>query len=81
MELSVIKTGWISMDQIQTIDKLRIVSTLRRLSNPEVKEVKSVIKETFIDRLKNNTKGNKHDSERRAATIDFSALSYIRRPG
>ena len=49
MELSVIKTGWISMDQIQTIDKLRIVSTLGRLSNPEVKEVNSVLKETFID--------------------------------
>ena len=49
MELSVIKTDWIVMDQIRTIDKLRIVSTLGRLSNPEVKEVKSVMKETFID--------------------------------
>jgi len=43
------KIGWIVIDQIQTIDKLRIVSTLGRLSNPEVKEVKSVMKETFID--------------------------------
>ncbi|OFY48574.1 MAG: growth inhibitor PemK [Bacteroidetes bacterium GWF2_41_31] len=43
------KLGWIVIDQILTIDKLRIVSTLGRLSNPEVKEVKSVMKETFID--------------------------------
>ena len=43
------KLGWIVIDQIRTIDKLRIVSTLGRLSNPEVKEVKSVMKETFID--------------------------------
>jgi mRNA interferase MazF len=49
MELSVIKIGWIVMDQIQAIDKLRIVSTLGRLSNPELKEVKSVMKETFIE--------------------------------
>jgi mRNA interferase MazF len=43
------KLGWIVIGQIRTIDKLRIVSTLGRLSNPEVKEVKSVMKETFID--------------------------------
>ncbi|MBU3926370.1 MAG: type II toxin-antitoxin system PemK/MazF family toxin [Bacteroidetes bacterium] len=43
------KLGWIVIDQIRTIDKLRIVNTLGRLSNPEVKEVKSVMKETFID--------------------------------
>jgi len=43
------KLGWIVIDQIRTIDKLRIVSTLGRLSNPEVKEVKSVMKEAFID--------------------------------
>lgn len=43
------KIGWIVIDQIQTIDKQRIVRTLGRLSKPEVKEVKSVMKETFID--------------------------------
>jgi mRNA interferase MazF len=43
------KIGWIVIDQIRTIDKQRIVRTLGRLSKPEVKEVKSVMKETFID--------------------------------
>jgi mRNA interferase MazF len=43
------KTGWIVIDQIRTIDKQRIVKVLGRLSKPEIKEVKSVMKETFID--------------------------------
>jgi len=43
------KIGWIVIDQIRTIDKQRIIKTLRRLSRPEIKEVKSVIKETFVD--------------------------------
>ena len=43
------KIGWIVIDQIFTIDKQRIVKTLGRLSKPELKEVKSVMKETFID--------------------------------
>ena len=43
------KIGWIVIDQIRTIDKQCIVKILGRLSKPEVKEVKSVMKETFID--------------------------------
>jgi len=43
------KIGWIVIDQIRTIDKQRIIKVLGRLSRPEVKEIKSVIKETFID--------------------------------
>lgn len=43
------KIGWIVIDQIRTIDKQRIVRILGRLSKPEVKEVKSVMKETYID--------------------------------
>ena len=43
------KTGRIVMDQIRTIEKQRIVRTLGRLSNREVKEVKTVMKEAFID--------------------------------
>lgn len=43
------KMGWIVLDQIRTIDKQRIINRLGRLSNPEVKEVKAVIKETFVD--------------------------------
>ena len=43
------KTGWIVIDQIRTIDKQRIIRILGKLSNREIKETKSVIKETFID--------------------------------
>ena len=43
------KIGWIVIDQIRTIDKQRIIRVLGRLSHPEIKELKSVIKETFVD--------------------------------
>ena len=43
------KIGWIVIDQIRTIDKQKIIKTLGRLSQPEIKEVKSVIKETFVN--------------------------------
>lgn len=43
------KIGWIVIDQIRTIDKQRIVKILGRLTLAEIKEVKSVLKETFID--------------------------------
>ena len=43
------KIGWIVIDQVRTIDKQRIINILGRLSQPEIKEIKSVIKETFVD--------------------------------
>jgi len=43
------KIGWVILDQVRTIDKLRIIKNLGKLSKPEVKEVKSIIKETFVD--------------------------------
>jgi len=43
------KIGWVVIDQIRTIDKQRIIKVLGRLSKPEVKEVKAIIKETFVD--------------------------------
>jgi len=43
------KIGWIVIDQIRTIDKQRIIRILGTLSQPEIKELKSVIKETFVD--------------------------------
>ena len=43
------KIGWIVLDQIRTIDKQRIIKPLGRLSKPETKEVKSVLKETYVD--------------------------------
>lgn len=41
--------GQVVIDQIRTIDKRRIVRKLGELSNKEIKELKAVIKETFVD--------------------------------
>jgi len=43
------KLGWIVLDQIRTIDRQRIIRNLGKLSKPEIKEVKAVIKETYVD--------------------------------
>ena len=43
------KMGWIVLDQIRTIDKQRILKDLGKLSKPEIKEVKAVMKEIFVD--------------------------------
>lgn len=43
------KDGWIVIDQIRTIDKIRIIKVLDKLSKKEVEKVKSVIRETFVD--------------------------------
>lgn len=43
------KIGWIVLDQIRTIDKQRIIKILGRLSKPEIKELKAILKETYID--------------------------------
>ena len=43
------KLGWIVIDQIRTVDKQRVIKILGRMSKPEIKEVKLVLKETFID--------------------------------
>ena len=43
------KIGWIVFDQIRTIDKQRIIKDLGKLSKHEIKEVKAIFKETYID--------------------------------
>jgi mRNA interferase MazF len=43
------KIGWVVLDQIRTIYKQRIIKDLGKLSRPEIKEVKSILKETFVD--------------------------------
>ncbi|HAQ18268.1 MAG TPA: growth inhibitor PemK [Prolixibacteraceae bacterium] len=43
------KIGWIVLDQIRTIDKQRIVKDLGQLTKSEINELKSVLKETYID--------------------------------
>lgn len=43
------QTGWIVLDQIRTVDKLRIVKKFQSLSEREIRQCKRVIKETFVD--------------------------------
>ena len=43
------KIGWIVLDQIRTIDKQRIIKDLGRLTKSEIKDLKSVLKEIYID--------------------------------
>jgi mRNA interferase MazF len=41
--------GWIAIDQLRTIDRLRIIKRLGSLIDKEVDKVKSVIQQTFVD--------------------------------
>jgi len=41
--------GWIVVDQIRTIDRLRIIKTLGVLNEKELHKLKSVLQETFVD--------------------------------
>ena len=43
------KTGWIVIDQVRTIDKQRIIKILDELSAKEIMQVKSIIRDTFVD--------------------------------
>ena len=41
--------GWVVIEQIRTIDKIRIVKKLGFLTEKETHECKRVIRETFVD--------------------------------
>jgi mRNA interferase MazF len=43
------KKGMIVIDQIRTVDKIRILKVLGKLTKSEIKNCKDVIKETFVD--------------------------------
>lgn len=43
------QVGWVVMDQIRTIDKIRIIKQFGSLTEKEIVECKRVIRETFID--------------------------------
>jgi len=43
------KIGWIVLDQIRTIDRQRIIKVFGKLQDLEIQELKSVLKETYID--------------------------------
>ena len=41
--------GWIVLDQIRTIDRQRLIKILGVLTEKEILNVKSIIRETFVD--------------------------------
>ena len=41
--------NWIAIDQIRTIDLTRIIRITGELDSMEIKKIKSIIKETFVD--------------------------------
>lgn len=41
--------NWIAIDQIRTIDLTRIIKTIGDLDKKEIKKIKSIIKEAFVD--------------------------------
>ena len=43
------KKGMIAIDQIRTIDKIRIIKTFEALTSTEITKCKAIIKETFVD--------------------------------
>ncbi|MGC9355992.1 MAG: type II toxin-antitoxin system PemK/MazF family toxin [Mariniphaga sp.] len=43
------KIGWVVLDQIRTIDRQRIIKVFGELQDFEIQELKSVLKETYID--------------------------------
>ncbi|MFZ4463292.1 MAG: type II toxin-antitoxin system PemK/MazF family toxin [Bacteroidales bacterium] len=43
------KKGMIVIDQIRTVDKVRILKVLGKLTKLEIKSCKEVIRETFVD--------------------------------
>ncbi|MBW7891016.1 MAG: type II toxin-antitoxin system PemK/MazF family toxin [Chitinophagaceae bacterium] len=41
--------GWVAIDQILTIDRVRIVKRFESLTDREIEKVKAVIQETLVD--------------------------------
>tara|TARA_R100000935_G_scaffold7980_1_gene16852 strand:- start:62 stop:385 length:324 start_codon:yes stop_codon:yes gene_type:complete len=43
------KKGMMAIDQIRTIDKSRIIKTFDKLTSAEIRKLKDIIRETFVD--------------------------------
>jgi mRNA interferase MazF len=41
--------NWVVLEQIRTIDRIRITKTLAKLTNLEIKQIKQVLQEMLID--------------------------------
>lgn len=43
------QTSWVIADQIRTVDRKRVSKRLDRLTHPEIKKLKNVIRETYVE--------------------------------
>ena len=43
------KNGWIVLDQIRTVDNIRLVKRLGQISKKEILAVKKILKEMLVD--------------------------------
>lgn len=43
------KDGWIVLDQIRAVDKIRLVKNLGKITQKEISELKEIIKEMLVD--------------------------------
>ena len=43
------QTGWIIVDQVRTVDRARVLKKLDALTNPEIRKLKNVIRETYVE--------------------------------
>lgn len=41
--------GWVVLDQIRTIDRIRVVKVLDNLNEKDISNIKSIIQETYVD--------------------------------
>ena len=50
VKINLISTqGFVVLDQVRTLDRARIIKKLKSLGTTEIKKVKAIIKETFVD--------------------------------
>jgi mRNA interferase MazF len=43
------KSNWVVVDQIRTIDKIRVIRKISELSLNEIRALKMIIRETYVD--------------------------------
>lgn len=41
--------GWIVIDQVRTVDRVRMIKRLEQLDEGTIERIKNIIKETFVD--------------------------------
>lgn len=50
IEIQLKKTkGWVVLDQIRTIDRIRITKIIESIPTKEISTIKDIIKETYVD--------------------------------